>query len=178
MSRIGKMPLPLPRGVTVSINSNNISVKGILGFLQLKLDSVVCVKIESEVLYFSIVGDHPNANAMFGTARALVANMIIGVTLGFKRKLLLVGVGYRASVSGSTLTLQVGFSHPVIVVMPSGLTVKCATPSEIEIEGIDIQAVGQQASEIRSVRPPEPYKGKGIRYSDEKPTLKETTKKK
>ena len=177
MSRVGKMPLPVPQGVDVSIAEDQISVKGSLGTLVRPSSHLVAVRNEGGKLMFSPANDSVEADAMSGTMRALVANMVGGVTKGFEKRLSLVGVGFRAAAQGSKLNLQVGFSHPVSKEMPAGVKVECPTQTEIVIKGSDRQAVGQVAAEVRALRPPEPYKGKGIRYADEKVTIKETKKK-
>jgi large subunit ribosomal protein L6 len=177
MSRVGKMPIDVPKGVDVSVNAEQISVKGSLGSLARPLNGLVTVKNEGGKLSFAPANDSVEADAMSGTMRALVANMVNGVSKGFEKKLNLVGVGFRAAAQGSKLNLQIGFSHPVSKDMPAGVTVACPTQTEIVIKGADRQAVGQVAAEVRAIRPPEPYKGKGIRYSDEKVSLKETKKK-
>ena len=177
MSRVGKMPIAVPKGVDVAVNAEQISVKGTLGTLVRALNSLVTVKNEGGSLMFAPANDSVAANAMSGTMRALVGNMVNGVSKGFEKKLNLVGVGFRAQAAGSKLNLQIGFSHPVAKTMPEGVQVACPTQTEIVIKGADRQAVGQVAAEIRALRPPEPYKGKGIRYSDEKVIIKETKKK-
>jgi large subunit ribosomal protein L6 len=177
MSRVGKMPIALPQGVDVSVNAEKISVKGALGTLVRPVNGLVTVRNEGGKLMFAPANESVAADAMSGTMRALVANMVNGVTKGFERKLNLVGVGFRAAAQGSKLNLQIGFSHPVAKEMPAGIKVECPTQTEIVIKGADRQVVGQIAAEVRAIRPPEPYKGKGIRYSDEKVTLKETKKK-
>jgi large subunit ribosomal protein L6 len=177
MSRVGKMPIALPKGVDVSVSADQISVKGSLGTLVQTVNSLVTVKNEEGRLLFAPANDSPQANAMSGTLRALVANMVNGVSKGFEKRLSLVGVGFRAQAAGSKLTLQVGYSHPVSKDMPAGVKVECPTQTEIVIKGANRQVVGQVAAEVRAFRPPEPYKGKGIRYIDEKVSLKETKKK-
>jgi large subunit ribosomal protein L6 len=171
------MPIELPKGVEVSIASEGISVKGAQGTLKRAVSPLVTVKSEAGKVSFTASNESAEADAMSGTTRALVANMVNGVTKGFEKKLSLVGVGFRAQAQGTKLNLQVGFSHPVVVDMPAGVKVECPTPTEIVIKGADRQAVGQTAAEVRAVRPPEPYKGKGIRYVDERVVLKETKKK-
>jgi large subunit ribosomal protein L6 len=171
------MPITVPQGVDVSINAEQISVKGAQGTLTRKVNALVAVKNDDGKVSFTAANDSTEADAMSGTMRALVANMVSGVTKGFERKLNLVGVGFRAQATGTKLNLQVGFSHPVVKEMPAGIKVECPTQTEIVIKGADRQAVGQIAAEVRAIRPPEPYKGKGIRYSDERVTLKETKKK-
>ncbi len=177
MSRVGKMPIAVPQGVDVSVTPEQISVKGALGTLVRPVHSLVSVKNEAGTLSFAPTNESAEANAMSGTVRALVANMVTGVSKGFERKLNLVGVGFRAQAQGQKLNLQIGYSHPVVKDMPAGIKVECPTQTEILIKGADRQVVGQIAAEVRAFRPPEPYKGKGIRYSDEKVTLKETKKK-
>ncbi|MCY7307080.1 MAG: 50S ribosomal protein L6 [Rhodoferax sp.] len=177
MSRIGKMPVAVPAGVDVSVKQDQISVKGSGGTLQLTQNALVKVSLDAGKLSFVPANDSRSANAMTGTMRQLVNNMVVGVTAGFEKKLSLVGVGYKAQAQGAKLNLTVGYSHPVNKDMPAGITVQTPTPTEIVIKGADRQRVGQVAAEIRAIRPPEPYKGKGIRYSDEKITIKETKKK-
>ncbi len=177
MSRVGKIPIAVPQGVEVAISAEQISVKGALGTLARAANPMVSVSKEDGRLVVAPIGDAPGADAMSGTMRALVANMVDGVGKGFEKKLTLVGVGFRAQAQGTKLNLQVGFSHPVVKEMPEGVKVECPTQTEILIKGADRQAVGQVAAEVRAIRPPEPYKGKGIRYADERVTLKETKKK-
>jgi len=177
MSRVGKMPITIPAGVDVSIKEDQISVKGTGGTLNLARNALVKIVSNDGKLNFEPANESREANAMSGTIRQLVNNMVVGVTKGFEKKLNLVGVGYKAAASNNKLNLQVGYSHPVNIDMPQGITVATATPTEIVIKGADRQRVGQIAAEIRAVRPPEPYKGKGIRYSDENIVIKETKKK-
>jgi len=177
MSRVGKMPVTVPAGVDVSIKDDQISVKGAGGQLSLPQNALVKVSNKDGKLSFEPANDSREANAMSGTLRQLVNNMVIGVSKGFEKKLSLVGVGYKAQAQGAKLNLSVGFSHPVNKDMPAGITVATPAPTEIVIKGADRQRVGQVAAEIRAIRPPEPYKGKGIRYADEKITIKETKKK-
>ncbi|ADX44510.1 MULTISPECIES: 50S ribosomal protein L6 [Comamonadaceae] len=177
MSRVGKMPVAIPNGVDVSITEDQISVKGSGGTLSVAQNRLVKIANKEGKLSFEPVNDSREANAMSGTIRQLVNNMVVGVSKGFEKKLNLIGVGYKAQASGAKLNLAVGYSHPVNFDMPAGITVATPTPTEIVIKGADRQRVGQLAAEIRAVRPPEPYKGKGIRYSDEKVTIKETKKK-
>jgi large subunit ribosomal protein L6 len=177
MSRIGKSPVALPKGVEVNIATSEVSVKGPLGSLSQRLNGKVKVAKDGEQLVFSVADESYEANAMSGTLRALVANMVTGVTKGFERKLTLVGVGYRAQAQGDKLNLALGFSHPVVQQMPKGIKVETPSQTEILVKGMDKQLVGKVAAEIRAVRPPEPYKGKGVRYADEKVVLKETKKK-
>jgi large subunit ribosomal protein L6 len=171
------MPIALPQGVDVSVTADKISVKGSLGTLVRPVNELVTIKSEGGALNFAPANDSAEADAMSGTMRALVANMVNGVSKGFEKKLTLVGVGFRAAAQGPKLNLQIGFSHPVVKDMPAGITVTCPTQTEIVIKGADRQVVGQIAAEVRAIRPPEPYKGKGIRYAEEKVTLKETKKK-
>ena len=177
MSRVGKMPIAVPQGVDVAVTAEQISVKGSLGTLARPANALVSIKKDGATLSFVPANESVEADAMSGTMRALVANMVQGVSKGFEKKLTLVGVGYRAQAAGSKLNLQIGFSHPVAKDMPAGIKVECPTPTEIIIKGSDRQVVGQIAAEVRAIRPPEPYKGKGIRYADEKISLKETKKK-
>ena len=177
MSRVGKLPVTVPAGVEVSIQAGQTSVKGTGGTLQPAQKSLVNIQNEAGKLSFKPANDSREADAMTGTFRQLVNNMVVGVTKGFERKLSLIGVGYKAQATGTKLNLAVGYSHPVNLEMPSGISVATPTPTEILIKGADRQRVGQIAAEIRAIRPPEPYKGKGIRYADEKITIKETKKK-
>ncbi len=177
MSRVGKMPVAVPQGVDVSIKEDQISVKGSGGQLSLAQNALVKVSNEGGKLTFVPADESREANAMSGTMRQLVNNMVVGVTKGFEKKLSLVGVGFKAQATGAKLNLAVGFPHPVNKDMPAGITVATPAPTEIVIKGADRQRVGQVAAEIRAIRPPEPYKGKGIRYADEKITIKETKKK-
>lgn len=177
MSRVAKNPITVPAGIDVTLSAHQISVKGPLGTLNQSLTGDVAVERQGETLLCKATNDSMQSNAMSGTVRALVANMIVGVTKGFERKLSLVGVGFRAQAAGDALNLSLGFSHPVVHKMPAG--VKVATPSQTEIvlTSTNKQQVGQVAAEIRAYRPPEPYKGKGVRYVDEVVILKETKKK-
>ena len=177
MSRVGKAPVAVPQGVDVAIKQDQISVKGAGGTLSLAQNALVKVSNEGGKLTFAPVDESREANAMSGTMRQLVNNMVNGVTKGFEKKLTLVGVGFRAAAQGNKLNLAIGFSHPVNIEMPQGITVATPAPTEIIVKGADRQRVGQIAAEIRAVRPPEPYKGKGIRYADEKVVIKETKKK-
>jgi len=163
--------------VDVTLASGQISIKGPLGVLSHPTSTSVEVKHDGDMLVFKAVDDSIQANAMSGTLRAMVANMVQGVTKGFERKLQLVGVGYRAQAQGDKLNLTLGFSHPVVHQMPKGIKVETPQQTEIVIKGMDKQAVGQVAADVRGYRPPEPYKGKGVRYSDERVVLKETKKK-
>ena len=177
MSRVGKSPVTVPAGVDVSMNADQISVKGAGGTLSLTPNALVKVTLDGGKLTFAPVNESREANAMSGTMRQLVNNMVVGVSKGFEKKLTLIGVGFKAAASGAKLNLAVGYSHPVNFEMPAGITVATPTPTEIILKGADRQRVGQLAAEIRAVRPPEPYKGKGIRYADEKVVIKETKKK-
>ena len=177
MSRVGKMPVVVPAGVDVTIAPEQISVKGTGGHLHIANNALVNIQKDAANITFLPANESREANAMSGTMRQLVNNMVIGVTKGFEKKLNLVGVGYKATAQGAKLNLAVGYSHPVNIDMPAGIKVETPAPTEIIIKGADRQRVGQIAAEIRAVRPPEPYKGKGIRYSDEKITIKETKKK-
>ena len=177
MSRVGKAPVVLPKGVEVTLADEAVSVKGPLGTLTQSLNGLVNVKQDGDSLSFEVANESAAANAMSGTLRALVANMVNGVSKGFERKLTLVGVGYRAQAQGDKLNLTLGFSHPVVHAMPKGVKVETPTQTEILIKGIDKQQVGQVAAEVRAYRPPEPYKGKGVRYADEHVIIKETKKK-
>jgi large subunit ribosomal protein L6 len=171
------LPIVVPQGVDVTAGAETISVRGSLGTLVRPVSPLVSVKKEDGKLTFVATDDSQEADAMSGTMRALVANMVSGVTKGFEKKLNLVGVGFRAQAAGSKLNLQIGYSHPVSKEMPAGVKVETPSQTEIVIKGVDRQSVGQVAAEVRALRPPEPYKGKGIRYADEKVTIKETKKK-
>jgi len=176
MSRVGKNPVAL-NGAEVKIADGLISVKGPLGTISQALNKLVNIVVDGAFLKFEPVDESREANAMSGTMRAIVANMVHGVTKGFERKLTLVGVGYRAQAQGDKLNLSLGFSHPVVHQMPEGVKAETPSQTEIVIKGIDKQKVGQVAAEVRGYRPPEPYKGKGVRYADEVVILKETKKK-
>jgi large subunit ribosomal protein L6 len=175
MSRIGNNPVKLPPKVEVTLANGEIKVKGPLGELSRNYGESVTIEKDGESLVFKAANDE--ARAMQGTMRALVANMVKGVTEGYSKKLTLVGVGYRAQAAGDKLNLSLGFSHPVVHQMPKGIKVATPTQTEIVISGVDKQLVGQVAAEVRAHRPPEPYKGKGVRYADEVIVLKETKKK-
>jgi large subunit ribosomal protein L6 len=177
MSRIGKQPITVPAGVEIAVKDGLINVKGANGALSLAANALVKIEINAGKVTFAPVDESRDANAMSGTMRQLVNNMVNGVSKGFEKKLSLVGVGFKAQAQGAKLNLTVGFSHPVIMDMPAGIKVETPSPTEILIKGADRQRVGQIASEVRAVRPPEPYKGKGIRYADEKVVIKETKKK-
>jgi large subunit ribosomal protein L6 len=177
MSRIGNAPITLPEKVEVAITPAEISVKGPLGTLSQKLIPDVTVEKVENRLQFKAAGNSRQAAAMSGTLRALVANMVTGVTKGFEKRLTLVGVGYRAQAQGDKLNLSLGFSHPVAHPMPKGVKVETPTQTEIVLKGMDRQQVGQVAAEVRAYRSPEPYKGKGVRYTGEQVAIKETKKK-
>ena len=175
MSRIGNNPVKLPPKVEVTLDGGEITVKGPLGSLSRRFDGKVSIEKNGEELVFKAVD--AEANALHGTLRANVANMVKGVTQGFEKRLTLVGVGYRAQAAGDKINLSLGYSHPVVHSMPKGVKVETPVQTEIIVKGIDKQQVGQVAAEIRAYRPPEPYKGKGVRYIDERVKLKETKKK-
>jgi large subunit ribosomal protein L6 len=177
MSRIAKYPIPVPKGVEVTLATGSISVKGPLGTMARPMDPNVSIEKQGETLVCKALGNSQHATAMSGTLRALVANMVTGVSKGFEKRLALVGVGYRAQAQGDKLNLSVGYSHPVVHQMPKGVKVATPTQTEVVLTGIDKQLVGQVAAEIRDSRPPEPYKGKGVRYANEQVALKETKKK-
>lgn len=177
MSRVAKNPIVVPAGVEVTLAAGKISVKGPKGSLTQLLNADVVVERQGDTLLCKATSDSQQSNALSGTIRALVANMIVGVNQGFERKLTLVGVGYRAQAAGDALNLSLGFSHPVVHKMPAGVKVATPTQTEIVLTGSDKQQVGQVAAEIRAYRSPEPYKGKGVRYVDEVVILKETKKK-
>jgi large subunit ribosomal protein L6 len=177
VSRIAKYPVALPKGVEVSISGGSISVKGPLGTIARAADPNVALEKKADGIEFKAVGNSNHANAMSGTMRALVAGMVTGVTKGFEKRLALVGVGFRAQAQGDKLSLSLGYSHPIVHQMPKGIKVATPTQTEIVISGIDKQLVGQVAAEVRAHRPPEPYKGKGVRHRDEVIVLKETKKK-
>jgi large subunit ribosomal protein L6 len=177
MSRVAKSPVVVPQGVDVAIKEDQISVKGSLGALSLAQSALVTVKSEGGKITFVPTDDTRQADAMSGTMRQLVNNMVVGVAKGFEKKLTLIGVGYKAQAQGAKLNLNVGYSHPVVMDMPAGIKVETPSPTEVVIKGFDRQRVGQVAAEVRAVRPPEPYKGKGIRYADETVVIKETKKK-
>ncbi|NMG64563.1 50S ribosomal protein L6 [Azoarcus indigens] len=177
MSRVAKNPVAIPKGVEVTISAAEIAIKGPLGTLRQSIHPAVSVEKDGEAIVCKAKDGADNARAMSGTVRALVNNMVNGVTKGFERKLTLVGVGYRAQAQGDKLNLSLGFSHPVVHQMPAGVKVETPSQTEVVIKGIDKQQVGQVAAEVRAYRSPEPYKGKGVRYSDEVVVLKETKKK-
>lgn len=177
MSRVAKNPIPVPAGVEINLTAASITVKGPQGALTQALTSLVKVEHADGKLQVAAVGASMKSQAMSGTTRALLANMVLGVTRGFERKLTLVGVGYRAQAQGNKLSLSLGFSHPLEHVMPEGVKVETPSQTEILIKGADKQKVGQVAADVRAYRSPEPYKGKGVRYADEVVSLKETKKK-
>lgn len=177
MSRIANNPVSIPKGVEVTLSGNNIEVKGVKGFLALAIHSLVQVTQKEQILYFSPKGAEKRAEALSGTMRALINNMVQGVSQGFERRLQLVGVGYRAQMQGQKLMLSLGYSHPIEFAVPVGLTIETPSPTEIVIRGSDKRQVGQAAANIRGFRPPEPYKGKGVRYANEIVVRKEAKKK-
>ena len=177
MSRIAKAPIALPSGVDININGSSLTVKGSKGELSFELNSAVGLEVADNLIHIKWDKNDKVAQAQAGTARAIVNNMVTGVTAGFEKKLTLVGVGYRAQAKGNTLGLSLGFSHPVDYEAPAGITIETPTQTEILVKGTDKQKVGQVAAEIRAYRPPEPYKGKGVRYADEHVVRKEAKKK-
>ena len=177
MSRVAKKPVPLPQGVTVTVANGSVTVKGAKGTLSLPLAEGVQVEQAEQILNVKLAEGAAHQRAQAGSTRAHLANMVEGVTRGFERKLELVGVGYRASVQGKSLNLTLGFSHPVVYPVPEGIEIATPTQTEILVKGINRQQVGQVAAEIRAYRSPEPYKGKGVRYSGERIELKEAKKK-
>lgn len=177
MSRIANIPVDVPNGVEVSLSGSAISVKGSKGNNSLNIHSSVDVKQQDNQLLFSARNKDKSSRAMAGTMRSLVNNMVVGVSQGFERKLTLVGVGYRAQAQGNKVSLTLGFSHPVEYTTPEGVSAETPSQTEIVLKGIDKQVLGQVAAEIRAFRPPEPYKGKGVRYADEKIVMKEAKKK-
>jgi large subunit ribosomal protein L6 len=177
MSRIAKYPVTIPEKVEVTIANSQIAVKGPLGTLKKAIGAGVVVKIENGKVTFAAANESKESNALSGTTRANVANMVQGVRQGFEKRLQLVGVGYRAQAQGAKLNLTLGFSHPIVYALPEGVKAETPTQTEIVIKGVDRQKVGQVAAEIRAYKPPEPYKGKGVRYVGEVVTLKETKKK-
>ncbi len=177
MSRVAKNPVQLPSGVNIALNGQDITVKGSKGSLELRIHDSVEVINEDNVLTFAARDGAKQSRAQAGTTRALVNNMVIGVSDGFERRLQLQGVGYRAKAAGKSINLTLGFSHPVDYELPEGVTVETPTQTEIVLKSTDKQLLGQVASEIRSFRPPEPYKGKGVRYANENVRRKEAKKK-
>ncbi len=167
MSRVGNAPINLPDGVDVTFGDGVVEVKGAKGSLTQTIEPVITVSVEDGTVSLSRVNDERSSRALHGLSRALINNMVIGVSEGYSKELTAVGVGYRAALKGNVLELQVGFSHPVIIEAPDGITFEVPEPTKIIVTGIDKQKVGQVAADVRSVRPPEPYKGKGIRYTDE-----------
>ena len=176
MSRVAKSPIKLPSGVEFKISDSYISAKGPKGELKLNNSSLVDVKVDNGDVMFSVSNASNEANAMSGTMRSLVNNLITGVTKGFEKKLTIIGVGYRAKAQGKKLDLTLGFSHPVVFQVPEGITIETPSQTEIVVKGADKQLVGQTAAEIRDYRSPEPYKGKGIRYTDEHVVRKQAQK--
>ena len=177
MSRIAKYPVAVPDKVQVTVDKSKVVVKGPLGTLEQAIGREVVVKLEDGKVTFAAANESKQANAMSGTLRATVANMVQGVKEGFSKKLTLVGVGYRAQAQGNKLNLSLGSSHPIVHLLPEGVKAETPTQTEILIKGVDRQKVGQVAAEVRAYKPPEPYKGKGVRYADEKVVIKETKKK-
>ena len=178
MSRISKKPISITSNIELSVDSDEITVKGPLGTLRQQIPgNLIKVEKDGDFLQVNTIDSSKHAHSMSGTIRSLISNMVIGVTSGFERKLNVVGVGYRVQASGDTLNMSLGFSHPIAYKMPVGIRVETPSQTEIVIKGVDKQQVGQVAAELRSFRPPEPYKGKGVRYSDEVIILKETKKK-
>jgi len=177
MSRVGKYPVELPAGVQVAIASGILTAKGRLGELNLSLTDLIEAKVEDNKVSVAPRTSENKSRMMWGTTRALIANMVKGVSTGFSRSLEITGTGYRAAVAGTNLEMNLGFSHPVVYPIPSGIKISCERPTSIKVEGIDKRLVGQVAAEIRSFRPPEPYKGKGARYTDETIRRKEGKKK-
>jgi large subunit ribosomal protein L6 len=177
MSRVAKNPITVPAGVEVSIDGSSVRAKGPQGELSMEINPLVGVDFEDNAVSFKPVKDEQKSWAMAGTMRALVNNMVTGVSTGFERRLNIVGVGYRAQAQGRKLNLSLGFSHPVVYDLPEGVTAETPTQTEIVVKGADKQSVGQAAAEIRAFRPPEPYKGKGVRYSDEYVARKQAKKK-
>jgi len=177
MSRIANNPVALPKGVDVTIAAGNIAVKGAKGSLTMAINSAVNVSQEGDLLSFAAANGDKFSGAMAGTTRSLVNNMVIGCSVGFEKKLELVGVGYRAQVQGNKVNLTLGFSHPIVYDLPEGVTAECPTQTEIVLKATDKQVLGQAAAEIRAFRPPEPYKGKGVRISGEYVRRKEAKKK-
>ena len=177
MSRIAKNPVSIPSGVSVKIEGGKVTAKGSKGELSLVLNPLVKIAEEDGSLQLSAANSSKASSAMSGTYRSLVNNMVVGVSEGFERKLTLIGVGYRAKASGSSLDLTLGFSHPVVYQLPQGVTAETPTQTEILLKSADKQLLGQVAAEVRAFRPPEPYKGKGVRYADERVRLKEAKKK-
>jgi large subunit ribosomal protein L6 len=177
MSRVGKYPVEIPAGVQVAISGGMLTAKGRLGELKLSLTELIEAKVEGNKVSVAPRNGETRARMMWGTTRALIANMVQGVSAGYMKSLEITGTGYRASVQGKNLEINLGFSHPVIYPVPEGIKITCERPTSIKVEGVDKRLVGQVASEIRAFRPPEPYKGKGARYTDEVIRRKEGKKK-
>ena len=177
MSRISKNPIVVPDNIDVKVINANVSVKGPLGNLSLDITDDIIVKLDNKVISVKSANNSKHARSMSGTTRTLLSNMVTGVNIGFEKKLSLVGVGYRAQVEGDSLNMNLGFSHPVVHKIPTGIKAETPTQTEIVLKGIDKQRIGQVAAEIRAYRKPEPYKGKGVRYADERIILKEAKKK-
>lgn len=177
LSRLAKLPLSIPSGVEVTLNGSNVKVKGSLGQMEFTFDDAVEIILNDNVITLQTRSDSQFAKALSGTIRAIISNMIIGVSKGFEKKLTILGVGYRAAVQGDSLNLSLGYSHPVVYKAPKGIKIETPTQTEILVKGYDKQLVGQVAAEIRAFRKVEPYKGKGVRYADETVILKETKKK-
>jgi len=177
MSRVGKYPVELPAGVQVAVASGRLTVKGRLGEMSLDLSNEIEGTVEGNSFVVKPRGNGTPARMMWGTTRALIANMVQGVSTGYTKSLEITGTGYRAAVAGANLEMNLGFSHPVVYPVPEGIKITCERPTAIKVEGVDKRLVGQVAAEIRSFRPPEPYKGKGVRYTDEQIRRKEGKKK-
>ncbi|MGH8372919.1 MAG: 50S ribosomal protein L6 [Gammaproteobacteria bacterium] len=177
MSRVAKQPIPLPKGVEAMVSANAVTIKAAKGSITIPLHAAVQVNNDNGTLHVAVKEGHPEADAQAGTTRALLNNAVHGVSKGFQKKLELVGVGYRAQAQGKVLNLTLGFSHPVNYKIPEGINIETPSQTEILVKGTDLQKVGQVAADIRAYRPPEPYKGKGVRYSDERVVLKEAKKK-
>ncbi len=177
MSRVAKNPINIPAGVDVSVNNQHVKIKGPKGSMEHEMSNAVSMKIEDNSISFEIHENFANAKALAGTTRALVNNMVTGVNQGFEKKLTLIGVGYRAQVQGKALNLTLGYSHPIVFPIPDELQIETPSQTEVIIRGSDKQMVGQAAANIRAYRPPEPYKGKGVRYTDEHVVRKEAKKK-
>jgi len=176
MSRIANSPISVPSGVKINLDTKNVTVQGSKGSIEHRLHDLVEITVENDVIQVSAKADSKNAVALAGTSRSVLNNMVIGVSTGFEKKLEINGVGYRAQVQGNVLNLTLGFSHPVNYMIPEGITVQTPSPTEVVISGADKQRVGQVAAEIRAFRPPEPYKGKGVKYADEVIVRKEAKK--
>ncbi len=177
MSRVAKKPISIPSGVEVKLDGQNVSVKGPIGAMSFEVHGLVSANLDGSVMSVKAVNDSKQSVALSGTTRALISNMVEGVSKGFEKKLTLIGVGYRAQAKGKDLNLTLGFSHPVVYTAPEGVTIETPSQTEIVVKGYDKQVVGQVAANIRAYRPPEPYKGKGVRYADEYVARKEAKKK-